>query len=116
MPPASFDIVLQSMLLTSVLDEGVRGRIAQKMLQALRPGGVILWYDYHVDNPRNPDVRRVSRRDIETLFPECRIELHRVTLAAPLARRVLPHARWLYSALRAIPLLRTHYLGTIRPR
>jgi SAM-dependent methyltransferase len=112
--PASFDIVLQSMLLTSVLDPEVRRSVAQVMLNALRPDGVILWFDYHVNNPKNPDVRGVSRTEIRTLFPGCRIELRRVTLAAPLARFVLPKSKLVYAALQAIPLLRTHYVGVIR--
>jgi SAM-dependent methyltransferase len=112
--PSSFDIVLQSMLLTSVLDPQVRRSVAQVMLKALRPAGVILWYDYHVNNPKNPDVRGVSRTEIRALFPGCRVELRRVTLAAPLARFVLPKSKLVYSALRALPLLRTHYVGVIR--
>jgi SAM-dependent methyltransferase len=113
LPQASFDIVLQSMLLTSVLDPQVRRSVAQAMLDALRPGGLILWYDYHVNNPSNPDVRGVTRREIRALFPDCRITLRRVTLAAPLARFVLPRSRAVYAALHAIPLLRTHYMGVI---
>jgi SAM-dependent methyltransferase len=112
--PASFDVVLQSMLLTSVLDPQVRRSVAQVMLNALRPDGVILWYDYHVNNPKNQDVRGVSRAEIRTLFPGCRMELRRVTLAAPLARFVLPKSKLVYAALHAIPLLRTHYVGVIR--
>lgn len=114
LPKASFDIVLQSMLLTSVLDADVRRAVAQTMLDALRPQGLILWYDYHVNNPRNPDVRGVSRREIRALFPGCTMELRRVTLAAPLARAVLPTSRALYRLLCLVPLLRTHYLGVIR--
>jgi ubiquinone/menaquinone biosynthesis C-methylase UbiE len=115
LPAASFDIVLQSMLITSVLDAEARRAIARVMLRALRPGGVILWYDYHVNNPANPDVRGVSRAEIRALFPHCRIDLRRVTLAAPLARFVLPKSKVAYTALQAIPLLRTHYVGMIRP-
>jgi SAM-dependent methyltransferase len=113
-PPESFDIVLQSMLLTSVLDSDVRRSVAQVMLKALRPGGLILWYDYHVNNPNNPDVRGVSRTEIRRLFPACHIELRRVTLAAPLARVVLPRSKLIYTVLHAVPWLRTHYVGVIR--
>lgn len=112
-PPGSFDLVLQSMLLTSVLDPEVRRGVARAMLRAMRPNGLILWYDYHVSNPRNPDVRGVSRREIKELFPDCGMELRRVTLAAPVARAILPRSRTLYGLLRSIPLLRSHYLGVI---
>lgn len=110
----SYDIVLQSMVLTSVLDSNVRQAVANSMMAAVASGGLILWYDYHVNNPRNPDVRGVRRAEIRALFPGCRIELRRVTLAAPLARRVLPWSPILHEALHAVPFLRTHYLGVIK--
>lgn len=114
LPANRYDIVLQSMVFTSVLDASVRQAIARRMLSTVRPQGLILWYDYHVNNPRNPDVRGVRRREIEELFPGCRIELTRVTLAAPLARAVAPRSRAAYALLRMLPMLRTHYLGAIR--
>ncbi len=112
---ASFDLVLQSMLFTSVLDGRVRRAAAESMRRVLRPGGAIIWYDYHVNNPNNPDVRGVSRAEIHELFPQCRIDLRRVTLAAPIARRIAPRSRVAYAALHAVPWLRTHYVGLIRP-
>lgn len=111
---SSYDIVLQSMVLTSVLDSDVRQAVANSMLAAVASGGLILWYDYHVNNPWNPDVRGVSRGEIRSLFPNCRIDLRRVTLAAPLARRVLRWSPILHDALHAAPFLRTHYLGVIK--
>ncbi|MCC7009046.1 MAG: class I SAM-dependent methyltransferase [Acidobacteria bacterium] len=109
-----FDIVLQSMVMTSVLAPELRRALAAAMLDAAAGGGVVLWYDYFVNNPRNPDVRGVSRREIASVFPGCTIDLRRVTLAAPLARLVAPRSRALHEMLRAVPLLRTHYLGIIR--
>jgi hypothetical protein len=80
----------------------------------VRPGGLILWYDYHVNNPSNPDVKAVKARELSRLFEGCAIDRHRVTLAPPLARVVAPRSRSIYSLLSAIPLLRTHYLAAIR--
>ena len=54
----SFDFVFQSTVFTSILDSEVRKEVAGEMLRVLKPGGVILWYDFHVNNPRNPDVLR----------------------------------------------------------
>lgn len=113
-PEASFDLVLQSTLFTSILDQDMRRVIASEMLRVMKPDGAVLWYDYHVDNPRNPDVRGVGKREIHRLFPGCRIELRRLTLAPPLARRLAPCSRLLCSLLARIPLLCTHYLGVIR--
>lgn len=110
----TFDLVLQSMVFSSVLDREVRGEIATEMLRVLSPLGTILWYDFFVDNPRNPDVRGVRCPEIEELFPGCAVRLHRTTLAPPIARLLAPRS-WLVShLLESLPLLRTHYLGTIR--
>ena len=63
------------------------------MMRVVRPGGLILWYDYHVNNPFNPDVRAVTARELSALFQDCDIERRRVTLAPPLARLVGPRSR-----------------------
>lgn len=111
---ASFDVVLQSTVFTSILDGDVRSRAASEMLRVLRADGVILWYDFFVDNPRNRDVRGVRKSEIRRLFPGCRIDLRRITLAPPLARRIAPRS-WLAAAiLSAVPFLCTHYVGIIR--
>jgi hypothetical protein len=68
-----------------------------------------------MDNPRNRDVRGIRRREIAALFPDCRLELRRVTLAPPVARWLAPRAPLFVRLLGAIPLLRTHYLGALRP-
>jgi SAM-dependent methyltransferase len=110
---ARFDLVLQSTVFTSMLDPGVRRAAAVEMLRVLRPGGAVLWYDYHYDNPGNPDVRRVGRRELASLFPGCRMAVERVTLAPPLTRLFARRARFLCEMLAWMPWLRTHYLGLI---
>ncbi|HEX6533929.1 MAG TPA: class I SAM-dependent methyltransferase [Gemmatimonadaceae bacterium] len=109
----TFDAVLQSTVFTSILDPAVRRAVAGEMLRVLRPGGVVLWYDFLVDNPRNPDVRGVRRGEVRALFPGCRVELRRITLAPPLARALAPRLRPLAVLLSAIPPLCTHLVGSI---
>ena len=116
LPDSDFHIVLQSMLVSSVLDRALRRALAQKMLASVRRDGLVLWYDYHVNNPSNPDVRGVPRAEIEQLFPNCSIDLRRITLAPPLARAVAPTGPLLYGLLQHVSVLRTHYLGVIRKR
>ncbi|MCC7210276.1 MAG: hypothetical protein IT451_00360 [Candidatus Brocadia sp.] len=41
--------------------------IAAEMLRVLEPDGVILWYDYYMNNPKNPDVKGVKKRNSRTL-------------------------------------------------
>jgi len=113
-PSGIFDLVLQSAVFTSILDPTLKRRIASEMLRVLRPGGMVLWYDYHVDNPANPDVRGVGRREIETLFAGCPLRLERITLLPPMARRLAPRSWLLCQLLERVPWLCTHYLGAIR--
>ena len=113
-PAASFDIVLQSTVFTSVLDGGLRRRMASDMVRVLTEDGLIVWYDFHVGNPRNPDVRRVPQREIRRLFPDCDVSMRRITLAPPLARLIAPWSVAACAALEAVPFLCTHVLGSIR--
>jgi len=112
-PPASQDLVLQSTVFSSLLDDGYQQHLANIMWRWVCPGGGVLWYDFTVDNPRNLDVRGVPVKRVRTLFPEGRIRWKRITLAPPIARwttRVHPS---LYSVFNVIPLLRTHILAWI---
>ena len=52
-----FDLVLQSTVFTSILDPDLKRRVAAEMMRVVKPDGFILWYDYHVNNPWNNDVR-----------------------------------------------------------
>ncbi len=110
----SFDIVLQSTVFTSILDEELRQRVAGEMMRVVKPDGLIVWYDYHVNNPWNPDVRGVKRREIYELFPSCQIDLERITLLPPLARALAPYSYLMCYLFEKFPPLCTHYLGVIR--
>ena len=109
-----FDIVLQSTVFTSILDQQMKQAVAAEMLRVLKPGGLILWYDFRYDNPRNPNVRGVRSGEIRSLFPNCPIRLTRVTLAPPIARLVVPISWILALLLEKLSFLRTHYLGVVR--
>ena len=110
----SFDIVFQSTVFTSILDANLKQRAAAEMLRVVKPDGVILWYDYHVNNPWNKDVRGIKRKEIDHLFPDCRIALERVTLIPQVARFLAPYSYMTCYLLEKISPLCTHYLGVIR--
>jgi SAM-dependent methyltransferase len=110
----SFDVVFQSTVFTSILDGELRRRVAGEMMRVVKGDGLILWYDYHVNNPWNSDVRGVKRGEIEQLFPGCRIELERITLVPPLTRLLAPYSPLACYLLEKLPPLCTHYLGAIQ--
>jgi SAM-dependent methyltransferase len=113
LPEGRFDIVLQSTVFSSILDAGFQQRLATAMWRWLKPGGAVLWYDFTVNNPRNPDVRGVPLARVAALFPAGRIEARRVTLAPPIARRVVRLHPAAWRVFNALPLLRTHVLAWI---
>jgi len=113
----SFDVVYQSTVFSSLLDDAFQQRLADAMWRWTRPGGGVLWYDFTWDNPGNPDVRGVPLKRVRALFPRGRIDAARVTLAPPLSRRVVRVHPGAYRLLNALPFLRTHLLCWIgKPR
>jgi ubiquinone/menaquinone biosynthesis C-methylase UbiE len=113
---ATFDIVLQSTVFTSILENEVKQRVATEIRRVVKASGIILWYDFLVNNPRNPDVRGVSKREIRGLFPDCDVDLRRTTLAPPIARWLGPRSVLLCELLSRIPFLCTHCTGIIQPK
>jgi ubiquinone/menaquinone biosynthesis C-methylase UbiE len=110
----TFDVVFQATVFTSILDPDLKTQVAAEMMRVTRDDGLIFWYDFRFDNPRNPDVRGVNRREIQKLFPGCSITLQRVTLAPPIARRIAPYSWLACYLLSKIPWLCSHYIGVIR--
>ena len=109
----SQDVVLQSTVFSSLLNDAFRRRLAERMWRWLKPGGVVLWYDFTVDNPRNADVHGVPAATLRRLFPQGRFITRRVTLAPPLARAAVRLHPAFYTALNVLPPLRTHLLAWI---
>jgi SAM-dependent methyltransferase len=106
-----FDLIIQFVVFSSILDDVLLSALAERMWSALRPGGAILSYDFTVNNPSNPDVRGIPVRRLRALFPEGHFTVKRVTVAPPLARRT---DQRLYPFLAMFPFLKTHCLCLIR--
>jgi len=113
---ASFDMVTQFTVFTSILDDRMKMNTGKEMLRVLKRDGIILWYDYFVSKPTNRDVRGVGKEEIARLFPECTNDFARTTLAPPIARTIAPYSFLLCHLLEKIPWLRTHYLVVIRKK
>lgn len=82
---ASFDLVLQVVVFSSVLDGGLRARIASEMRRVLQRRGHVLWIDRK--RPISGRLAGFSRRHVLDLFPDFRIVYERSV--HPL------HFRWL---------------------
>jgi len=110
----SFDVVSQFVVFSSILDSNIRQQVASEMFRVLKDDGVIIWYDFFVNNPRSKDVKGISEHDVRQLFPGCRVELRRITLAPPLVRLIAPYSWLLCYVLEKLKLFDTHYIGLIR--
>ena len=109
-----FDLVFQFTVFSSILDLNIKKGLACEMLRVVKEGGLILWYDFCFNNPRNPDVRGIRKHEIAQLFPGCRIDLRKVSVAPPLSRLIAPYS-WLGCyALERLRIFNTHYLGVIQ--
>lgn len=56
-PDGSFDVATASTVLSSVLDAELRAAILTEMRRVVRPGGLVVVYDFVVRNPRNRAVQ-----------------------------------------------------------
>jgi SAM-dependent methyltransferase len=109
----AFDLVLLFTVFSSILEPAMAANVAGEVHRVLASGGAVLWYDFRYDNPRNPHVRGMGKREIRDLFPDFKVDLRTLTLLPPLARRLGPATSILYPLLSVLPLLRTHYLGVL---
>ena len=107
----SFDLIMQFVVFSSILDDPLLTTLASRIWNMLRPGGIILSYDMAVGNPFNPDVRGIPPWKLKMLFPGGELTARSLTVAPPLARIVSDK---LYPLLAAMPFLRTHCLCAIR--
>ena len=107
-----FDIVFQSTVFTSVLDNNLKQQLASKMLEMVKSEGIILWYDFMYDNPRNKHVKGINKSEIKNLFAKANeIKFRKVTLAPPISRRFYK----IYHLLNTFfPFLRTHVIAVIK--
>lgn len=110
----TFDLVLQLTVFSSILDPDVKRKIAGEMVRALRKGGVIIWYDFWL-NPANKQTSGIRPAEVRRLFPGCRIDFRRITLAPPITRRLAPRSWLLCYILESLKILNTHYLAAITP-
>jgi SAM-dependent methyltransferase len=111
----SFDLISVFTVFSSILDPVMAVNLAQRMAGLLKSDGAVVWYDMRYPNPGNPHLISIPRRRVAELFPDFSMELESITLLPPLARRLGRMTHRAYPLLAAMPPLRGHYLGLLRP-
>lgn len=112
---ASVDLAVAQTVFSSVLDESARAALAAEMWRTVKPGGWCMMFDFRYNNPRNPNVRKVTRAELAQFWPARQRHYRTLLLAPPLARRMagLPHvASELLAGL--VPALRSHFIYMAR--
>jgi len=106
-----FDFVFAFTFFSSVTGPAPRRRAATEALRVLRPGGLLVVYDFWI-NPTNTRVRALGAAELRLLVAPQPVEIERVTLAPPIVR-ALGGRSALCRALERMPLLRTHLLAAV---
>ena len=106
------DLAVANTVFSSILDEQMRRQLAAEMWRVLKPGGWCMVFDFRYNNPSNPNVRRVSRRQVRNYWPAAAASRYQTLLLAPPIARRLSRAPRLASDLLAtfVPLLRSHFI------
>lgn len=109
---ASFDLVCQNVVFSSIVDAATRRAAAAEMRRVLRPGGWLLWYDACRSRSRDAHFRSVPRAEVEALFPDVDWRFETLTSDIGLALRARRwFGAWSVAVLDATGLARTHLLG-----
>jgi len=111
--PEVFDLVLQFTAFSSILDPQVKQNMAAEMLRVLKPNGALIWYDFWW-NPTNKQTKGIRFKEICTLLPGCSLIIRRITLAPPIARKIVPVSWQLAQFLESLRVPNSHYLVLIK--
>lgn len=107
----SVDLVSANTVLSSVIDPVARAALAAEMWRVTAPGGWCMVFDFRYNNPRNVQVRRVTRAELERAWPAARQLYRTLLLAPPLARRLAGAPRVFSELLTTLaPPLRSHFI------
>ena len=112
-PDASFDLVTQFVLFSSVVNPELRAAIAGEMLRVLRPEGRIIWYDIKSMKP-NPNLVPIDLKEMRALFPGCAITVRKATLGWWPSHFMARRSRVAAILMTKLPLARSHYVAMIR--
>src|SRR5690606_15559736 len=113
-PDGSIDLACANTVFSSVLDDAARERLAADMWRTLAPGGWCMIFDFRYNNPRNSQVRRVSRTQLQSLWPGRLWHYQTLLLAPPLSRRLARGPRLLRAVLATLPPLRSHFIYMVQ--
>jgi len=112
---ASFELAVANTVFSSILDPAARAALAAEMWRTTMPGGWCMVFDFRYNNPRNDQVRRVTRAELASFWPGQDSMYQSLLLAPPIARRLSRAPRLVGELLVSVaPLLRSHFIYMTR--
>lgn len=113
----SIDLVSAETVFSSILNVELRRHLASEMWRVTKPGGWCMMYDFRYDNPRNKNVKKLTRTELRSYWPTNEIRYRTLLLAPPIARRLARFPHSLTDLLTTIlPVLRSHFIYMARKR
>jgi ubiquinone/menaquinone biosynthesis C-methylase UbiE len=109
----AFDVVVQSLLFSSLPVGEARERAAAEMDRVLAAGGVVVWYDF-VERAKEGLPRGLELREVRALFPGWRMAPYKFGLRFRWVYFVVNKWRWLAETLASLGVARSHYIIVMR--
>jgi SAM-dependent methyltransferase len=103
----SFDLATAATLFSSLPPGEKRARAAAELMRALKPGGVLVWFDFV---ERNERTRGLELAEVKALFPGWEARARNFGLKFGWASLVVNKAMWLAHLLAALGVARSHWL------
>jgi SAM-dependent methyltransferase len=110
----SFNVVHQSMMLSSIVDSETRTRTAEVLWRLLGPNGILISYDFWL-NPLNSGTVGIDWTELQRLFPDGRkVYARSLTLAPPLGRKLTMLRKPILLALEKLRFMNSHLLVALQ--
>ena len=109
------NLVSAHTVFSSILDYRERKNLADQMWDKVRKGGWIMIFDFRYDNPSNPDVCKVTRKELDDWWPGSEKLYITDILAPPLARKLVGKSYLAAEMLTLFfPFLRSHFVYMVK--
>lgn len=114
-PDASMDMLTAHTVFSSILQPDARAQLAQEMRRVVKPGGVVMVYDFRISDPRNHDTTGITPAEVRRLFAGMPAQVRWLTLPPIITRKVAPISPFLALLMEWImPWLRTHRMYLLK--
>ena len=101
-----FDLVIESTMFVSLVDDNTSSKIATEMLRVLKPGGHVILLDWRYGKPWDNSYKACSRSRVSRLFTHAKsARLLRIkcgALVPPLGRFISKYLRPIYFLVQAV--------------